>query len=161
MLNRSLLSSKRMDWATPQDLFQKLDSEFNFTLDVCATKDNAKCTRYITPKQNALAVSWGTNTCFMNPPYGREIGKWMEKAHQESQLGAMVVCLVPARTDTGWWHRHSMCGEIRFLKGRIKFVGAKHCAPFPSAIIIFRPAGGQMQPRACSKKTRRGWRDLP
>ncbi len=75
----------------------------------------------------------------MNPPYGREIKKWMEKAYLESTKGAVVVCLVPARTDTAWWHDYAMLGKVRFIRGRLKFSGAKHSAPFPSAVVVFRP----------------------
>lgn len=126
-----------MDWETPPEVFARLDGEFHFTLDVCATRQNAKCPRYFTRKKNGLAQSWGTETCWMNPPYGREIGKWMAKAKAAARGGATVVCLVPARTDTRWWHEN--VSEVRFMRGRIRFVGAASSAPFPSAIVIFRP----------------------
>lgn len=131
-------SSQRMDWETPQWLFDQLDAEFGFELDVCATPENAKCERYFTPEHDGLSQEW-TGVCWMNPPYGREIGRWMRKAYESSLNGATVVCLVPARTDTAWWHDYAAKGEVRFLRGRLRFVGARHSAPFPSAIVVFRP----------------------
>lgn len=133
-------SSKTPEWETPQDLFDKLNEEFEFTLDVCATKENTKCEWFISKAEDALSVPWGTvGACWMNPPYGREIIKWMKKAHEESLKGSTVVCLVPARTDTKWWWEYAMKGEIRFIRGRLKFGGCKNSAPFPSAIVIFKP----------------------
>ncbi len=126
-------------WATPQDLFDKLNAEFAFDLDVCATPENAKVIRYFTKEQDGLAQPW-SGRCWMNPPYGREIGRWMHKAYCAALFGdATVVCLVPARTDTAWWHDYAIKGEVRFLRGRLKFGGHKNSAPFPSAIVIFRP----------------------
>ncbi len=124
-------------WATPQEFFDGLNQEFAFTLDVCATKENAKCARYFTREQDGLAQEWG-GVCWMNPPYGREIGKWMRKAHESGQAGATVVCLVPARTDTAWWHDYAVKGVVRFVRGRLKFGGASNSAPFPSAVVVFR-----------------------
>ena len=135
-----LRSSKRHDWETPADLFAELDAEFGFTIDVCATPENAKCDRFYSPDQDGLQQSWAGEVCWMNPPYGRDIGKWMAKAWTEAQAGAIVVCLVPARTDTRWWHDYAMKGKVRYLRGRIRFVGARYGAPFPSAIVVF---GGQ------------------
>lgn len=125
-------------WSTPQEFFDTLDAEFRFETDVCALSSNAKCSHYFTPEQDGLSRRW-TGICWMNPPYGREIGKWICKAHEESTCGATVVCLVPARTDTSWWHNHCAKGEIRFVRGRLKFGNAKTNAPFPSAVVIFRP----------------------
>lgn len=125
-------------WETPQDFFDKLDSEFGFTLDVCATPENAKCARYFTKEQDGLAQVWD-GVCWMNPPYGREVGLWMAKAFRSAQQGATVVCLVPARTDTAWWHNYAAKGDIRFVRGRLKFGGHRNSAPFPSAVVIFRP----------------------
>lgn len=124
-------------WATPQEFFNELNKEFNFKTDVCATAENAKCLAYYSPEQDGLLLDW-VGSCWMNPPYGREIGLWMKKAC-ESQ-GATIVCLVPARTDTAWWHDYAMKGEVRFIRGRLKFGGHKNAAPFPSAIVIFRNA---------------------
>lgn len=130
--------SKTCEWGTPQDLFDKLNGEFNFTLDVCATKENAKCKRFYAKVDDGLTKEW-SGSCWMNPPYGKEIGKWMEKAYFESRKdGTSVVCLIPARTDTNWWHSFAMKGEVRFLKGRLRFEGGKFNAPFPSAVLVFR-----------------------
>jgi len=146
-------SSKTDLWATPQDTFDKLNAEFGFTLDVCALPTNTKCHRFYTPVADGLAQDWTGNVCWMNPPYGREIGKWMRKAWEESQRGATVVCLVPARTDTAWWHDYAMKGQIRFLLGRLKFGNAKHSAPFPSAVVVF-PANAQGHTLARSEAER-------
>ena len=129
--------SKKYDWETPCDLFEQLNHEFAFTLDPCATQENKKCDRYYTLEDNGLIQSWAGEIVFMNPPYGRLIGKWIQKAFEESQQGAVVVCLIPSRTDTIWWHNYCMHGEVRFIKGRLNFSGHKHNAPFPSAIVIF------------------------
>lgn len=144
---RTLFSSKNNDWETPDWLFDQLNREFNFTLDVCATPENAKCALYFTPEQNALIQDWTPNVCFMNPPCGRDIGKWVKKAYAESTRGATVVCLLPARTDTSWWHDVVMLGaaEIRFIRGRVRFKGGKWSAPFPSAIVVFRPGVHQLR----------------
>jgi phage N-6-adenine-methyltransferase len=131
-------SSKTDLWATPQKFFDDLNREFGFTLDVCALPENAKCENYFTPEIDGLKQKWG-GSCYMNPPYGRTIKEWMAKAYAEAQTNAdVVVCLVPARTDTVWWHEYAMLGEIRFLKGRLKFGDQKNSAPFPSAVVIFR-----------------------
>lgn len=131
-------SSKTDEWPTPQDFFDKLDAEFHFELDVCATPENAKCDRYFTKRENGLLQKW-EGVCWMNPPYGREIGQWVKKAYESALEGATVVCLLPARTDTGWWHDYCMKGEIRFVRGRLKFGNASENAPFPSAVVVFRP----------------------
>ena len=133
-------SSKTDMWATPQAFFDKYDEKFNFELDVCATDENAKCDNYFTEKIDGLTQDWiGYGNVWMNPPYGREIIHWMEKAYESSLKGATVVCLVPARTDTKWWHEYAMKGEIEFIRGRLKFGDAKNSAPFPSAVVIFYP----------------------
>lgn len=136
-INRGMLSSLTDQWATPQAVFDRLDAEFHFELDVCALPDNAKCRRYFSPAQDGLTQEW-RGACWMNPPYGREIGKWMKKAYESSHKGAIVVCLVPARTDTAWWHDYAAKGEIRYVRGRLCFGTATSAAPFPSAIVIFR-----------------------
>lgn len=141
MINAGMLSSVTDQWATPQDLFDKLNARFGFTLDVCALDWNHKCPKYFTPEDDGLIQDWGNEICWMNPPYGKEISKWMRKALEASLLGATVVCLIPARTDTAWWHDYAMRGEIEFIRGRIKFIsknGKGDAAPFPSAIVIFR-----------------------
>ena len=129
-LNAGVLSSTTDEWATPQDFFDGLNQEFGFGLDVCATAENAKCDAYYTKKQNGLAQAWhkAAAVCWMNPPYGRQIGAWMKKAYEESQKGVTVVCLVPARTDTAWWHDYAMRGSVRFVRGRLKFGGGAKTA---------------------------------
>jgi phage N-6-adenine-methyltransferase len=136
-----MASSEDMTWATPVEWFEYLDLEFGFDLDPCCTKDTAKCNDFFTPLEDGLKQSWAERRVFMNPPYGKEIVLWMRKAYEEARdNGALVVCLVPARVDTEWWHRYATKGEVRFPVGRIKFVGPKNdSAPFPSAIVIFRP----------------------
>jgi site-specific DNA-methyltransferase (adenine-specific) len=130
--------SSTSEWSTPQWLFDTLNVEFHFTLDPCATPGNAKCPNYFTLKEDGLSQDWGRNTVFMNPPYGRAISRWMRKAYESARQGATVVCLVPARTDTNWWHQFAIKGEVRFLKGRIRFGDARNTAPFPSAVVVFR-----------------------
>lgn len=133
-------SSDTDQWSTPQSFFDGLHTEFCFDLDVCADADNAKCAAYYTSETDGLAQDWGRHRCWMNPPYGRSIGQWLKKAYEASLQGALVVCLVPARTDTAWWHDIcSKAADIRFVRGRLKFGTAKHNAPFPSAVVIFRP----------------------
>lgn len=137
MMERSVYASSKTDeWATPQDLFDRLDAIWHFDLDVCATASNAKCAKYYTREQDGLKQEW-RGCCWMNPPYGREIGRWMRKAYEASMQGATVVCLVPARTDTAWWHDYAMQGEIAFFRGRLKFGNAQNSAPFPSALVVF------------------------
>lgn len=131
-------SSELQDWETPQYLFDGLNAEFGFEVDVCATAETAKCRKYYSCEEDGLSKTWG-GSCWMNPPYGREIESWMKKAVESARKGALVVCLVPARTDTRWWHRYATLGEIRYLRGRLKFGKATNSAPFPSAIVIFRP----------------------
>ena len=140
---RVMTSSNDMTWATPQKWFEYLNLEFGFTLDPCCEHQTAKCKRHFTPEEDGLAQSWQEERVFMNPPYGRHISKWMRKAYEEARdYGALVVCFVPARVDTEWWHRYAAKGEVRFPKGRVKFEGGKGAgdsAPFPVAIIVFRP----------------------
>ena len=131
-------SSATDEWSTPQDLFEQLDSEFHFTLDVCASSANAKCQRFFTREADGLQQEW-SGICWMNPPYGDVIGDWVAKAHES---GTLVVCLVPARTDTAWWWDHARYGEVRFLRGRLKFGGSENSAPFPSAVVIFGVPSG-------------------
>jgi len=132
-------SSKDQTWSTPQDFYDKLDEEFNFTLDPCCSKETAKCDKYYTEETDGLAHSWDGETVFMNPPYGRVIGNWIKKA-TEIKNGT-VVCLIPSRTDTRYFHNYLYQKEnveLRFLKGRLKFGGAKNSAPFPSLLAIIK-----------------------
>ena len=140
MKNKNVHFSSETDlWSTPQDTFDNLNGEFGpFGLDVCASSSNHKCERYFTEADNGLLQTWAPEICWMNPPYGRVIGLWMKKALAESRKGATVVCLVPSRTDTAWWHEYAMKGGIRFLRGRLKFGNAKNSAPFPSAVVVFK-----------------------
>lgn len=131
-------SSETDRWATPQALFNLLNREFSFVTDVCASLGNAKCSEFYTAETDGLAQRW-VGTCWMNPPYGDEIGAWIAKAHHSGERGATVVCLVPARVDTGWWWDHCRYGEIRFIRGRLRFGGADAGAPFPSALVVFGP----------------------
>ena len=135
-MNNVHFSSATDLWATPQDFFDRLHQLHAFELDVCATPDNAKCGRFFTKADDGLAQEW-TGSVWMNPPYGREIGAWMKKAKESAEAGAKVVCLVPARTDTAWWHDYAVKGEITFIRGRLKFGGHKTNAPFPSAVVVF------------------------
>ena len=130
-------SSKTPEWATPQELFDRLDKQWEFTLDPCATPENAKCDRFFTTEQDGLSRPWKCDCVFMNPPYGRHIGKWVRKAYFEAQQGATVVCLLPSRTDTKWFHEYCLRGDIEFLKGRLYFNDGKGRAPFPSMIVVF------------------------
>ena len=131
-------SSLSGEWSTPQGVFNELNREFCFWLDVCATHENAKCAEYYTEEEDGMSKYW-RGSCWMNPPYGRGIGKWLRKAYESSLEGATVVCLIPSRTDTRWWHDYVMkADEIRFIKGRLKFSRHKNSAPFPSAIVVFR-----------------------
>jgi|TARA_R110000824_G_C14715201_1_gene624385 phage N-6-adenine-methyltransferase len=135
-MNNIHFSSNSNEWTTPQDYFNVLNKEFNFTLDPCCTKKSSKCDKFYTLKDDGLSKDWSNEIVFMNPPYGREIKHWIKKAYEESLKGAIVVCLVPARTDTTYWHEYCMKGKVRFIKGRLKFSG-KGSAPFPSALVVF------------------------
>ena len=135
-----MFSSKTDNWATPQKLFNELDAEFHFTLDVCATSENAKCNRYFTPEIDGLSQFWGNDTVWCNPPYGRAIGEWVKRAFDTHCINNnTIVMLLPARTDTKWFHQYIYGkAEIRFIKGRLKFGSSTNSAPFPSMIVIFR-----------------------
>jgi len=127
-------------YATPQKLFDELNSEFDFTLDPCALPHTAKCDRFFTQEVDGLVQDWSGDRVFMNPPYSQpNLPMWIRKAYNESLRGALVVCLVPSATSTAWWHDYAMKGEIRFIRGRIRFDGANGTAPFSSALVIFRP----------------------
>ncbi|QHZ55797.1 adenine methyltransferase [Brevibacillus sp. NSP2.1] len=150
IINKAMFKSEREEWETPQEFFDKLNDEFGFQLDVCALPTNAKCERYFTPDDDGLHQEW-TGVCWMNPPYGREIGKWVKKAYESAKQGATVVCLLPARTDVKWWHDYCMKAEIRLVRGRMKFVGADNMAPFPNAVVIFSPASAGCSYKAIDK----------
>lgn len=137
MKNTNIHFSSKTDlWATPQDFFDKYNQIYNFDIDVCALPENAKCLIYFTPEQDGLKQKW-SGKCWMNPPYGRTIKHWVKKAYESSLDGCVVVCLLPARTDTSWWHDFCIKGKIEFIRGRLKFGGNKNSAPFPSAIVVF------------------------
>lgn len=140
MLNKGLMSSNSNEWATPQAFFDVLNKEFNFTLDPCATPENAKCRKFFTVEENGLLQSWKGERVFCNPPYGKEIATWVEKCDKEANNGAeLVVMLIPARTDTKYFHRYIYKKhEIRFIAGRLHFNESKQGAPFPSMVIIMR-----------------------
>ncbi len=130
--------SATVEWSTPQELFDELNAEFGFTTDVAATNDNAKCAHYYTQEQDGLKQDW-RGVCWMNPPYGRAMVEWLKKAIRETWNETTTVCLIPARTNTAWWH--DLCqkyGEVRFVRGRPKFGGADHRLPQPLAIVVFR-----------------------
>jgi phage N-6-adenine-methyltransferase len=130
--------SKTEEWETPQELYNVLDKLYYFTLDPCATKENKKCRYYFDKNMDGLCQSWEGHRVFMNPPYGRKISKWIKKAYNESLSGnTKVICLIPSRTDTRWWHDYVMKGEVTFIKGRLKFGKYANSAPFPSAIVVF------------------------
>ena len=137
-------SSKKSTWATPPEFFKQLDEEFNFTLDPCASDEDAKCQKYYTKEDDGLSKDWTGETVFMNPPYGRDIKAWIKKAYDESRKpNTTVVCLIPSRTDTKYWHEYVMkAGQIRLVKGRLKFGGSPNAAPFPSAVVVFYKIGG-------------------
>lgn len=137
---QALFSSATDLWATPQDFFDKLNAEFHFTLDPCALPTNAKCCKYYTPDNDGLLQDWEGEVVFCNPPYGRTISSWVQKCSEESKKpNTTVVALIPARTDTSYFHDfiYKKVKEIRFVRGRLKFGGSKNSAPFPSMIVIF------------------------
>lgn len=140
MINSALYSSERDNWETHQDFFDKLNDEFHFTLDAFASSENAKCKKFYTIESNGLIQDWSGETVFANPPYGRKIGEFVKKCHDEAQKpGTTVVMLIHARTDTRWFHDYIYGqAEIRFVRGRLKFGNSKNSAPFPSMVVIFR-----------------------
>lgn len=139
-MNKVLFSSERMDWETPNELFLELNKEFSFTLDAASSHENAKCERHYTEKEDGLSQNWGGETVWCNPPYGKELPKWIKKCEEEGKKkNTTVVMLIPARTDTRAFHEYIYGkSEIRFLRGRVRFVGAKNSAPFPSMIVVFK-----------------------
>jgi len=139
----TMFSSKSNDWGTPQNFYDKLNNSFGpFTLDPCSDGQNNKTDNYFTKEQNGLSQDWSGNKVFMNPPYGRAIKDWLKKAYEEGQKpNTTVVCLIPARTDTKYWHDYVMNAQaVYFVKGRLKFGDSNNSAPFPSAVIVFTSA---------------------
>ncbi len=142
-MNSALLSSKKMNWCTPQKFYDELDKEFSFVADVAATEKNKKAPICYTPETNGLINTWNFGgSVFCNPPYGKEIGKWVKKAYEEAQKGVTVVMLIPARTDTSYFHDYIYNkAEIRFIRGRLKFTDEsgveQNAAPFPSMLVIY------------------------
>ena len=148
-ISKVLFSSKSVEWPTPVAFFKQLNDEFNFTLDPCATHENATCDRYYTVKEDGLAQNWGKERVFCNPPYGRHVAGWARKCFEASNNGALVVLLIPARTDTRWFHQWVLGkADIRFVKGRLKFGDGKNAAPFSSIVAIFHPFGSMAQQAA-------------
>ena len=137
-ISEALYSSKKVEWETPQPIFDFVDKIYHFNLDVCALPENAKCAAYYTPEDDGLKQTW-EGVCWMNPPYGRDIAKWMKKAYETAEYHqGTVVALVHARTDTKWWHDYAMKATyIIFIKGRLKFGNAEASCPFPSCFVIF------------------------
>ena len=135
----TMFSSKSPEWETPQDFFNKLDERWSFTLDPCCTENTAKCSTFYVEKDNGLEMDWKGHRVYMNPPYGRKMHIWVEKAYKEGlKNDTVVVCLLPARTDTKWFHEYCMKAQsIKFIKGRLKFGNATAGAPFPSMIVVF------------------------
>ena len=138
MITKGMLSSTTDEWETPQKLFDELDAVYGFTLDPCSSDENAKCKKHYTKADDGLKRSCGGETVFMNPPYGRRIGEWVRKAYTESrQKETTVVCLLPARTDTKWFHDYCLRGKVEFIKGRLHFNDSERAAPFPSMVVVF------------------------
>ena len=135
----TMFSSKTPEWETPRDLYDRLNESWNFTLDPCCTKETAKCETFFTKDDDGLSQDWQGHRVFMNPPYGKKMHVWLEKAYKEAvKKDTTVVCLVPSRTDTKWFHDYCMKAQsIRFIKGRLKFGNATAGAPFPSMLVIF------------------------
>ena len=140
MLTNGLFSSNTNEWATPIALFARLDAEFHFDLDPCCTHENAKCERHFTQDEDGLSPSWGGCRVFCNPPYLRELPKWVRKCYEESRKkDTLVVMLIPARTDTSYFHDYiyGKAKEIRFIRGRLHFNDSRQGAPFPSMVVVF------------------------
>lgn len=138
-LQKAMVSSKSNEWSTPQDFFDELNEEFNFTLDPCSTHVNCKCERHYTMEDDGLSKDWSEDVVFMNPPYGGNTGGWIKKAYEESKKGSTVVCLIVSSTDRSYWHDYIFpyAAQIRFVRGRLKFNGVSTTAPFASAVVVF------------------------
>tara|TARA_R110002020_G_scaffold473393_1_gene702565 strand:+ start:973 stop:1464 length:492 start_codon:yes stop_codon:yes gene_type:complete len=146
---KTMFSSDSSDWETPKDFFERLNRSFRFTLDPCCTPKTTKCPSFFTKDHDGLSKSWAGHRVFMNPPYGRGIKKWIKKAYEEgSKPQTIVACLIPARTDTKYWHEYCMkADEIYFVKGRLKFGDSPNAAPFPSAVVVSRGPPVKNMPR--------------
>ena len=142
MVATQLFTSLKDSWETPDALYDTLDEEFHFCCDVCANPDNARHPCFFSKDNSCLEAQWPRGCCWMNPPYGRDIGTFLQKAVTESKKGSTVVCLLPSRTDTVWWHTYvkDVASEVRFIKGRLRFKGARYAAPFPSVIVVYKGA---------------------
>lgn len=153
-MNRALLSSKKTDYCTPQDFFARLDEQFHFTLDAAAADENAKCSVYYTPETDGLNSPWDITqgAVFCNPPYRRKIGEWVRKAYEEPQKGITIVLLIPARTDTSYFHRYIYgVAEVHFVRGRLHFTdengNSYPPAPFPSMVVVYNGEKRQLRGR--------------
>lgn len=155
-MNGALLSSKKMDYCTPGGFFRELDEEFHFTLDAAATEKSAKCAAFYTPETDGLHSPWniagGGGAVFCNPPYGREIGKWVRKAWEEAKSGTTIVLLIPARTDTSYFHDYILGrAEIRWVRGRLRFEDEDGTVyppvPFPSMVVVYNGKEGKHENR--------------
>ena len=143
-LNNSdaMFTSKSCEWETPKDLFKKLDAEFHFTLDPCSTDENAKCTKHYTRDQDGLTQDWTGEIVYCNPPYGRELPKWIKKCYEHFIRGGVAVMLIPARTDTKAFHQYIYGkAELRFIRGRLHYNESKYPAPFASMLVVFDGRG--------------------
>ncbi|MGD1036370.1 MAG: DNA N-6-adenine-methyltransferase [Roseiarcus sp.] len=141
-IHQSLYSSRSEEWPTPRSFYDALNKEFHFSLDACASKENAKCGMFFTKDDDGLTRDWGAHRVFCNPPYGKTMRQWARKCFEASQRGATVVLLAHARTDTRWFHQwvYGKAAEIRFVKGRLRFGDGTQSAPFPSLVAVFLPA---------------------
>ena len=149
--NRKLFDKEKVEkslnstvWGTPPEVFDPINNEFRFTIDVCAIAENSKCKRFFSPEENGLKQDWSNEVCWCNPPYGNEVPKWCKKALSESKRGATTVLLIPCKTNTNWWHELVIpFSEVRFLRGRVKFIQngiqSTQALPWPLAFVIYRP----------------------
>jgi len=156
-MNKGMYSSNTPEYETPDDLFERLDAIFDFDLDPCASDDNFKCPNYFTKEDDGLKKPWFGNV-FVNPPYGQEIGKWVERSYYQAVTNPdvkTVVMLIPSRTDTKYWHDYVMRSHlIYFIRGRLKFSNMKNSAPFPSAIVVFKESQSSTKIRSFTQRRR-------
>lgn len=153
MNKEAMFSSKNQSWETPKEIFEELNKDFSFTLDPCCTDKTAKCTKYYTEKEDGLKQDWSKDIVFVNPPYGKDISKWILKCYEESLRGATIVLLIPSRTDTKYQHNiiFEYSKVICFIQGRLKFGNSKNSAPFPSQLVIFSNKNFNFIPRSFLK----------